>query len=80
MTRARATDTPRVARPVTLTPWQGTRHLWQAKRALFCLRHDDRLKKGVPHCLNLYSVFLFPLSLSLLPHGSGKGIFRKDPS
>jgi hypothetical protein len=63
-TRARATDTPRVARPVALTPWQGTRHLWQAKRASFRLRHDDRLKKGVPHCLNLYHVFLFPLSLS----------------
>jgi hypothetical protein len=77
-TRARATDTPQVARPVTLTPWQGTRHLWQAKRAPFRLRHDDRLKKGVPHCLNLYHVFLFPLSL--LPQGSGKGIFRKDPS
>jgi hypothetical protein len=37
-----------------------------------------RLEKGVPHCLNLYPVFLFPLSL--LPQGSGKGIFRKDPS
>jgi hypothetical protein len=32
---------------------------------LFGLRHDDCLKKGVPHCLNLYPVFLFPLSLSL---------------
>jgi hypothetical protein len=62
-TRARATDTPRVARPVKLTPWQGTRHLWQAKRAPFRLRHDDRLKKGVPHCLNLYH-FSFYLSLS----------------
>jgi hypothetical protein len=78
MTRARATDTPRVARPVALTPWQGTLHLWQAKRAPFHLRHDDRLKKGLSHCLNLYLVFLFPLSL--LPQGSGKGIFRKDPS
>jgi hypothetical protein len=75
-TRARATDTPRVARPVALTPWQGTQHLWQAKRAPFHLRHDDRLKKGAPHCLNLY---LFS-SLSLLPQGSRKAIFRKDPS
>jgi hypothetical protein len=37
-------------------------------------------KKGAPHCLNLYPFFLFPLSLSLLPQGSEKGIFRKDPS
>jgi hypothetical protein len=62
-TRAHATDTPRVARPVALTPWQGTRHLWQAKRAPFRLRHDDHLKKGAPHCLNLYP-FSFSLSLS----------------
>jgi hypothetical protein len=56
-TRARATDAPRIARPVALTPWQ-------AKRAPFRLRHDDRLKKGVPYCLNLYP-FPFPtLSLS----------------
>jgi hypothetical protein len=64
-TRARATDTPRVARPVALTPWQGTRHLWKAKRAPFRLRHDDRLEKGAPHCLNLYPFFL---SLSLSCH------------
>jgi hypothetical protein len=77
-TRARATDAPRIARPVALTPWQGTRHLWQAKRALFHLHHDDRVKKGVPHYLNSYD---FPFPLSLLPQGSGKGIFRKkDPS
>jgi hypothetical protein len=80
-TRARTTDAPRIARPVALTPWRGTRHLWQVKRAPFRLRHDDRLKKGAPHCLNLYPIFLsLSLSLSLLPHGSGKGIFRKDPS
>jgi hypothetical protein len=78
-TRARAIDAPRIARPVALTPWQGTRHPWQANRTPFRHRHDDRLKKGVPHCLNLYPVFLFP-PLSLLPQGSGKGIFRKDPS
>jgi hypothetical protein len=74
-TRARATDAPRTARPVALTPWQGTRHLWQAKRASFRLRHDDRLKKGAPHCLNLYPFFLF--SLSLLPQGSRKGDISK---
>jgi hypothetical protein len=63
-TRARATYAPRIARPIALTPWQGTRHLWQAKRAPFHLRHDDRLKKGAPHCLNLYPDFLLSLSLS----------------
>jgi hypothetical protein len=73
-TRARATDTPRIARPVALTPWQGKRHLRQAKRAPFYIRHDDRIKKGAPHYLNLYP---FPLPLSLLPQGLGKGIFRK---
>jgi hypothetical protein len=62
-TRARATDAPRIARPVALTPWQGKRHLWQAKRAPFHLRHDDRVKKGAPHYLNSYP-FPFPLSLS----------------
>jgi hypothetical protein len=73
-THARATDAPRIARPVALTPWQGKRHLRQAKRAPFHLRHDDCVKKGVPHYLNSYP-FSFPLSL--LPQGSGKGIFRK---
>jgi hypothetical protein len=53
----------------------GKRHLRQAKRAPFH-RHDDRVKKGAPHYLNSY-LFSFPLSLSLLPQGSGKGIFRK---
>jgi hypothetical protein len=74
MTRARATNAPRIARPVALTPWQGKRHLWQAKRAPFHLRHDDRVKKGAPHYLNSYP---FPFPLSLLSQGSGKGIFRK---
>jgi hypothetical protein len=82
-TRARTTDALRIARPIALTPWQGTRHLWQAKRAPFRLRHDDRLKKGAPHCLNLYPFsFSFSLSLSLsLATGIEKRrIFRKDPS
>jgi hypothetical protein len=42
---ARATDAPQIACPVALTPRQGKRHLWQAKRASFHLRHDDRVKK-----------------------------------
>jgi hypothetical protein len=72
--RARATDAPRIARPVALTPWQGKRHLQQEKRASFHLRHDHRVKKGVPPYLNSCP-FYFPLSL--LPQGPGKGIFRK---
>jgi hypothetical protein len=75
-TRARAIDAPRIARPVALTPWQGKRHLRQAKRAPFHLCHDGRVKKGAPHYLNSYP-FSFPLSLSLLPQGPGKGVFRK---
>jgi hypothetical protein len=67
--RARATDAPRIGRPVALTPWQSKRHLWQAKRATFHLRHDDRAKKGAPHYLNSYP-FPFPLSLAT---GTGKG-------
>jgi hypothetical protein len=34
--------------------------------------------KKVCHIVQIYILFLFPLSL--LPQGSGKGIFRKDPS
>jgi hypothetical protein len=78
-THARATDAPRIAHPIALTPWQGTRHLWQAKRAPFHLRHDDRVKKGAPHYLNSYP-FSFTLSLSLAT-GIGKGVIsKKDPS
>jgi hypothetical protein len=77
MIRARATDAPRIARPVALTPWQGKRHLWQAKRAPFHLRHDDRVKKGAPHYLNSYP-FSFPLSLSLSCHRDReRGYFEK---
>jgi hypothetical protein len=64
-----------MASPVALTPWQGTRHLWQAKRAPFRLRHDDRLEKGAPQCLNLYP-FSFFLSLSLAT-GIEKGDISK---
>jgi hypothetical protein len=57
----------------------GKRHLRQAKRAPFHLRHDDRVKKGAPHYSNSYP-FSFPLSLSLAT-GTGKGdISKKDPS
>jgi hypothetical protein len=42
---ARATTAPRTTRPVALTPRQGKRHRWQAKRATFHLCHDDRVKK-----------------------------------
>jgi hypothetical protein len=76
MARACAIDAPRIARPIALTPWQGKRHLRQEKRAPFCLRHDDRVKKCAPHYLNSCP-FSFPLSLSLLPQGLGKGVFRK---
>jgi hypothetical protein len=58
--RTRVTDTPRVARPVTLTPWQDTRHLWQVKRAPFRLRHDDRLKKRCTTLFKFISFFPFP--------------------
>jgi hypothetical protein len=41
----------------------------------FHLRHDGRIKKGVPHYLNSYP-FPFPLSLSLAT-GTGKGDILK---
>jgi hypothetical protein len=45
----------------------------------FRLRHDDRIKKGVPPYLNSCP-FSLPLSLSLAI-GTGKGgIWKKDPS
>jgi hypothetical protein len=75
---ARATAAPRTTRPVALTPRQGKRHLWQAKRASFHLRHDDRVKKGAPHRLNSYP-FLLPLSLSCY-RDRERGYFERDPS
>jgi hypothetical protein len=75
MARARATAAPRIARPIALTPWQGKRHLWQARRASFHLRHVDRVKKGAPHYLNSYP-FSLPLSLSLAT-GTRKGGISK---
>jgi hypothetical protein len=44
---AHATAALRTTRPVALTPRQGRRHLWQAKRVMLHLRHNDRVKKGV---------------------------------
>jgi hypothetical protein len=41
--RACTTAAPRTTRPVALTPRQGRRHLWQAKRATLHLRHNDRV-------------------------------------
>jgi hypothetical protein len=77
-TCARATAAPQIARPVALTPRQGKRHLWQAKRASFHLRHDDRVKKGALHYLNSYP-FPLPLSLSCY-RDRERGYFERDPS
>jgi hypothetical protein len=77
-TRARTTAAPRIAQFVALTPRQGKRHLWQAKRASFHLRHDDHIKKGVPHYLNSYP-FSLPLSLSCY-RDRERGYFENDPS
>jgi hypothetical protein len=68
--RACTTVAPRTTCPVALTSRQGRRHLWQVKRAMFHLRHDDRVKKGVPHRLISYP---FPLPLLSLATGTGKG-------
>jgi hypothetical protein len=66
---------PRIARPVALTPRQGKRRLWQAKRASFRLRHNDCIKNGVPHYLNSYP---FPLPLSLSCYRAWeRGYFEK---
>jgi hypothetical protein len=75
---ARATAAPRTTRPVALTPRQGKRRLWQAKRAMFHLRHDDRVKKGAPRHLNSYP-FPSPLSLSCY-RDRERGYSERDPS
>jgi hypothetical protein len=71
---AHTTAAPRTTRPVTLTSRQGRRHLWQAKRATFHLRHDNRVKKGAPHHLISYP---FPLPLSLSCYRDRKGDISK---
>jgi hypothetical protein len=75
---ARATAAPRTTRPVALTPRQGRRHLWQAKRAMLHLRQDDRVKKGVPHRSISYP-FPLPLSLSCY-RDRERGYSERDPS
>jgi hypothetical protein len=74
MARARTMAAPRTTCPVALTSRQGRRHLWQAKRATFHLRHDDRVKKGAPHRLISYP---FPLPLSLSCYRDRKGDISK---
>jgi hypothetical protein len=72
---ARATTAPRITRPVALTPRQGKRRFWQAKRATFHLRHDDRVKKRCATPLKFITFSFSPFSLLL--QGPGKGILRK---
>jgi hypothetical protein len=72
---ARTTTAPRTTRPVALTSRQGKLHLWQAKRAMFHLHHDDRVKK---RCATSFKFVSFSSSpFSLLLQGPRKGIFRK---
>jgi hypothetical protein len=75
---ARTTAAPRTTRPVALTLRQDRRHLWQAKQATLHLRHNDRVKKGVPrHSIS----FPFPLPLSLSCHRDWeRGYSERDPS
>jgi hypothetical protein len=75
---ARTTTAPRTTCPVALTSRQGKRHLWQAKRATFHLRHNDCVKKGAPHRLNSYP-FPSPLSLSCY-RDRERGYSERDPS
>jgi hypothetical protein len=72
------TAAPRTTRPVALTPRQGRRHLWQAKRATLHLCHDDHVKKGAPHRSISYP---FPLRLSLSCYRDReRGYSERDPS
>jgi hypothetical protein len=76
--RARTTAAQRTTRPVALTLRQDRRHLWQAKQATLHLRHNDRVKKGVPrHSIS----YPFPLPLSLSCYRDReKGYSGRDPS
>jgi hypothetical protein len=76
--RARATAAPRTTRPVALTLRQDGRHLWRAKQAMLHLRHNDRVKKGVPHHSISYP-FPPPLSLSY-NRDRERGYPERDPS
>jgi hypothetical protein len=76
--RACTTAAPRTTRPVALTLRQDRRHLWQAKRTTFHLRHNDRVKKGAPHHSISYP---FPLPLSLSCYRDREmGYSERDPS
>ena len=75
-TRARATDTPRVARPVALTPWQYTRLLWQAGGRRFASVMMTASKRYA----TLFRNISFLPFLSLSPQGSGNGTFQRSPS
>jgi hypothetical protein len=76
--RARTTAAPPTTCPVALTLRQGRQHLWQAKRATLQLRHDDRVKKGVPRRSISYP---FPLLLSLSCYRDReRGYSKRDPS
>jgi hypothetical protein len=80
---ARATAAPRTTHPVALTPRQGRRHLWQAKRATLHLHHDDRVKKKVRHVVQFRTLFLFPfLSLATRTRkgDTPKGILLREGS
>jgi hypothetical protein len=78
MARARTTAAPQTTRPVALTLRQDRRHSWQAKQATLHLRHDDRVKKGVPrHSIS----YPFPIPLSLSCHRDReRGYSERDPS
>jgi hypothetical protein len=76
--RSRTTAAPRTTRPVALTLRQDRRHLWQAKQAMLHLRHNDRVKKGVPRCSISYP-FPLPLSLSCY-RDRERGYSERDPS
>jgi hypothetical protein len=77
-THAHATTASRTTRPVALTLRQDGRHLWRAKQATLHLRHNDRVKKGVPrHSIS----YPFPLPLSLsYNRDRERGYLERDPS
>jgi hypothetical protein len=76
--RARTTAAPRTTRPIALTLRQDRRHLRQAKRATLHLRHNDRVKKGVPRRSISYP-FPLPLSISCY-RDRERGYSERDPS
>jgi hypothetical protein len=78
MAHACTTAAPPTTCPVALTPRQDRRRLWQAKRATLHLRHNDRVKKGVPRRSISYS-FPLPLSLSFY-RDRERGYSERDPS